>query len=163
MSSSRFGETVDIHIGRSKMLGGALIVVHAGAVVLLGVTTLPFWAQLLIAASVLVSVWHAFSRYVILRGADAITGLHCDGTNQWRVRFRAGHSAPATILPSSYVHPWLVVLNLRINKRGRCRSSILLRDNIDAQAFRRLRVRLLLAKADFTTARSAAISKPDAA
>jgi hypothetical protein len=44
--------------------------------------------------------------------------------------------------PSTYVHPWLVVLNFRLADRRRLRSLVLLPDTLDADSFRHLRLRL---------------------
>lgn len=162
MSSSRFAERVEFDIRPSRLLGGALIVLHAGAVALVAAVTLPFWAQLLLGAAVLTSLWQSIGRHVRLLHPNAITGLICDGAAQWWVRFRSGDTEPVTILPTSYLHSQLVVLNLRSTISGQVRSAILLGDNIDRTTFRRLRVRLLLAKADFRDARLARSSKAGA-
>ena len=49
----------------------------------------------------------------------------------------------ASLLPSSYVHTHLVVLNFLIQEGGR-RTAILLRDSLDSKTFRDLLVRMRL-------------------
>jgi hypothetical protein len=155
MSSSRFGEKVDVRIGPSRQLGAALLAVHIGAAVWVALVTAPLWFTLLVSAALVASGWHAVARYVLMLRSDAITGVRCDSSNQWSVRFRSAdiEPEPVTLLPTSYLHPQLVILNLRLTKNGRLRSVVLLRDNTDQDAFRRLRVRLLLAKAAFASSR----------
>lgn len=58
----------------------------------------------------------------------------------WLIR-EAGQECPAELLPSSFVTPWLAILNFRTT-RGRTLSVPLLMDCVDGDSFRRLRVRL---------------------
>ena len=53
-----------------------------------------------------------------------------------------GESLPAALHESTYVHPWLVVLNFRqADKRGLL-TFALAPDALDGETFRELRVRL---------------------
>ena len=53
---------------------------------------------------------------------------------------RDGHWSPATVLRSSFVLPWLVVLHLRLEGRRLMLPVVLLPDSMGNDDFRRLRV-----------------------
>ena len=163
MSSTRSGETLDFDIHPSRLLGGILIATHAGAVVCVMLAAVPLWLRLLIPVLVAVNLWYSLVRHATLRRPDAIIGLRCDCESRWFVRLRSGVAHPVTILPASYLHPRIVVLAMRFNANRRTRSAILLGDNVDPQVFRRLRVRLLLARAEFVPARVKPASRADTA
>lgn len=120
------------------MIAGAVVIGHAGALVLM--TTLPFtWWLPLVAFAVAVSLWRSWPLYVAHRPVPtyAVT-WHGDG--RWTWCDAGGEPVACRLLPPSFVHPMLVVLNLSC--RGKRRSVVLVPDNIDADLLRRLRVRL---------------------
>lgn len=53
---------------------------------------------------------------------------------------KSGMSYQVTVLPSSFVAPYLTVLNLQATETGRRFSLILLTDNTEPEGFRQLRV-----------------------
>ena len=61
--------------------------------------------------------------------------------DSWLVSFDGQESVKAELLSGCLVQPWLTVLQFRLPDRRR-KSLILLQDNMDKDAFRRLRVRL---------------------
>lgn len=86
---------------------------------------------------------HAYQRRVTLRSRHAIVGLnrHADGT--WLLHLADGATHQASLLPDSYLHPGLLVLNFRLGNDRR-RSVVLARDSADSTSLRRLRVALSL-------------------
>jgi toxin CptA len=59
--------------------------------------------------------------------------------NRWKIM--PTENIPAVLLPHSLVFPWLTILNFRLAS-GRRRSVMIFADAMDAETFRRLRVRL---------------------
>lgn len=163
MSSSASAATVDVAIRPSRTLAGVLAAAHGGAIVCVMITALPLWARLSLTVLVAAGLWHSLTRYVLQRRPDAITGLRCDGDGRWFVRWRTGVVEPVSLLPDSYLHPAVVVVNLRVEADRRRRAVILLADNVDPESFRRLRVCLKLGKRAFGTSPGARGSPTDAA
>lgn len=63
-----------------------------------------------------------------------------DSEGQWWLYDPDGGKHRADLLPGAYVHPWLVVLPLRVNLA--VHRLVLVTDNVDVAQLRRLRVRL---------------------
>lgn len=125
---------------------------HAGAVLLLIPLTLPIIVKLLFAAVIaaslyvflLQSAWLS-SNLSLLNYWPTFVDAVWDENDQWLLRDKRNQTHRAQLLPTSYVHARLVVINLRLQDiawYNRYRTIILLHDNIDSETFRRLRVRL---------------------
>ena len=76
------------------------------------------------------------------RAGAAIVAVHWEQDGVWSLTSRSGRAMHATLLPSTLVTPYLVVLNFRLAHFWQRRSVVLLSDNCDAVSLRRLRVRL---------------------
>lgn len=150
MSFAGFAAPLDIGIRPSRLLGVLLIAAHGGAIGSVAVTALPLWLRAAFVIATLASLHRGLFRYALLRDSRAIVGVRCDAGNRWLAQLRSGESIAMTLLPTSCVHPLAVVLNLRSDTG--IHSAILLRDNTDPDAFRRLRVRLLVARQEFAAA-----------
>ncbi len=74
--------------------------------------------------------------------AGNIATLVWKADGDWVIETVEGKSFDAQLQPSSYVHPWLVVLNFRLEKSRRLRSIVIFPDTLDVGVFRELRVRL---------------------
>ena len=61
---------------------------------------------------------------------------------QWLLEDAAHQSHIALLMPSSYLHARLLILNFKLVESGRRRTVILLPDSLDVQTLRRLRSRL---------------------
>jgi toxin CptA len=81
------------------------------------------------------SYWHHFLRL----SHHAVLGLNVtrDGL---KIETRRDGWIPAEILGSSFVSPWLTVLNLKLPHRRLATHVVLLPDMLGADEFRRLRV-----------------------
>ncbi|MGH8029792.1 MAG: protein YgfX [Arenimonas sp.] len=159
MSSPPFDATIDLAPRPSLRALAILFWLHT-AILALALVALPPGPPLaLLAAAVAVS-WFLTRRHPVFgHGRRALTRLtwHADGT--WTLHDAAGARFEGELQGSSLVHDWLLVLNFRLEGDGRppglesgprhsrkaLRTRALLGDEIDAQALRRLRVRLRLA------------------
>ncbi len=128
----------------SRILAIGLAVVHLGAIMVLLNLPLPGWGKALVAIAVLVDAAHVFRRYVLFQG-DAVTGVISFPDGRWMVTTRLRGECLGEPVGERLVQPWLTVLVFRLVD-GRRRSLILLPDNIDAENFRRLRVRLRISQ-----------------
>ncbi len=128
---------------RSTTLLIFVLAAHIGAVGMVALLPLEFGLQLLILLAVTVSLIQAFRTHLFCSSSAAIRSVEwsCDG--EWRLFTATGDELAAQLKASSYLQPWLVVLNFSTSRFGR-RSLILLPDAIDPELLRRLRVRLRL-------------------
>jgi hypothetical protein len=148
MSLSRFAEPLVIEIGRSRLLGGILVLGHAGAAAVGVFMPVPPVFRLILVVLLTLSLYYSLVRYALLSHPGAIVWLHLDAGNEWHVCQRDGNRYEVRPLSSSFIHPSLVILNLKIAGKMFPRSVILLPDAINATLLRRLRVRLILIAAD---------------
>lgn len=75
-------------------------------------------------------------------GVGAIDSMTWKEGTDWVIEFKNGYRYETQLLPSSFVSPWLVVLNFECTDEQPRRSVTLFRDALDDESFRRLRVRL---------------------
>ena len=81
-----------------------------------------------------------FGADCVATGHYARVGRGPDG--RWLLQDQRGEMCQARLLPSSYLHPKLVILNFSLERFPRRRSLVLCPDSLDAQTLRQLRVRL---------------------
>ncbi len=134
--------TVPIHLraGASRRLALGILLAHGGAAVITMTVALPGWVTLALGGALLMSLAWSWYWHVLHRG-DAVTEavLYTDGS--WLVTTAGRGTIPAVLASDSFAQPWLTVL-LFTFEDGRRRTLLLLPDNTEADAFRRLRVRL---------------------
>ncbi len=131
-----------LEIGRSRWLAGLLAAGHLTVFALLLTLALPPWAIALAALMLGASAAHATFLHAWQRLPRAITGLEIADDCGLMLRDAGGVWREAALLPSSFVTPYLTILNFRHPDERRARSVLLLPDNIRPDPFRRLRVLL---------------------
>lgn len=126
---------IDVH--PSRLLRRALIVLHGGAVLCLLALPWPPWLALS------AGLGAATAGYLHLRRLQRrrVTQLVCEQDSGWFLATTEGVCGAYHLLPDTYVHPRLTILNFAGPAR---RSVVLLPDSLDPAAFRRLRVLLKL-------------------
>lgn len=138
-----------LHIqpGVSRRLVAFLVVTHGlGAGVVLLMPGMPWWGRLLLLLGVGVSGWHYWRLHISRQHPAAVLETTFYGVDSWRVQTRSD-SQFAVLADSSFLQPWLCVLNLRMQS-GAMHSLILLPDNTPADVLRRLRVRVKFSATD---------------
>lgn len=133
---------VHILLGISRILAAVLAVAHAAALTVIFNVALPAWAKLFAASVIATSCVWSIAHAALLRTSRAIVELEVGEGGRASYRDRTGMWQRAQILGSSFVAPWLTVLNLRADGSGETRHAVILADNVDADAFRRMRVLL---------------------
>lgn len=145
MSSAGSGRSLSIEPRDSRVFAIAVVALHAGAFAL--TLTLPVQAGMIavLVLAVVVSCACTLAGPVYRRLPSSILALEWQRDGRWRAQRRDGDEESLQLLPDSYVHPRLVVLNFRRAGRSRRRRSVvLLPDSADRDTLRRLRVRLRL-------------------
>lgn len=92
-------------------------------------------AALAVLASLAYGGWHHFLR----RSHHAVVGLKILREGM-KVETRSGSWTTANILATSFVSPWLTVLNLKLPQQRLPTHVVLLPDMLSRDEFRRLRV-----------------------
>jgi len=142
MSSSAFSSTLDLSLRASPGATLRLLVLHAGAIVLTLLADPPRWAGLSLAALFALS-WSWLRRHPAFgHGPRALIRLIAHAEGGWTVVNAKGEHDDAELEGSSTVQSWLTVLNFRL-KRGGVRTRVLIGDEAEPEALRRLRARLL--------------------
>lgn len=140
---NRHPTTMTIRPGFSRRLALALVTVHAGGCALLPVMPLPGTLSLLLLSLLAGSLAHYWRRDLLRQGRRAVTELHWDGAEEWTLFGPDGQPQTAHLLGSSYLQPWVVILNFSTGGRiGR--TVLLLEDNVEPGQLRRLAARLRL-------------------
>jgi hypothetical protein len=142
MSSSGFSTSLDLGLRPSVRAVVVLSLLHMGAVGLMVLAGLPKWAGLAMALLFLAS-WLTLRRHPVFGyGPKALHHLILHAEGGWTVESARGGREDAELLGSSVLQSWIIVLNFRL-KSGERRSRAVVGDELDAEALRRLRARLL--------------------
>ena len=145
MSSTKYAQPLRLHPKPSRILISLLSAGHLGAVLVLIPLDLPLLVKLLIAAVLAVSLWVALRKQPGSVAEGGVRSLIWQADGQWLLETADGEQWPATLHQSTYVHPWMVVLNFRQEGKPGLLSVVLAPDSLDAETFRELRVRLKVA------------------
>lgn len=132
-----FHGTVILDLSPSRLLRRAMWLAH-GAVFCTLLLAHPFtWQRNVLLLALAVHLWMA------LRAAREapIARLELDARARWHVSFCDGRGLAAELESAPWVSPFFTTVNLRCAD-GLRRQVVLLPDMVDADGFRRLRVRL---------------------
>jgi Membrane-bound toxin component of toxin-antitoxin system len=141
--SRTYATPLRLEPGVSRRLGGFLMLSHGAALAVLPFCGLPPLPVAAIALGVVLSWLRTRRREVLRRDPDAIHALVWEEGNRVRLTLRSGQETGATLRPFVYMQPRLVILHFRRDD-GHAARLVLLPDMLDADSFRRLRVRLLI-------------------
>lgn len=143
MSSTVSVIPLALEIKPSRLLAIYVLCVYATAVLVVLMLPVPLWMMCGGLLILLLSGMLTHRRRVSLRGRNSIVGLNRNADGTWQLRLTDTSTHQARLLPDSYLHPELLVLNFRLGNRRR-RSVVLVRDSTDSTSLRRLRVALAL-------------------
>ena len=150
MSSTVSVTPTTVEIRPSRWLACYVLSVYAAACLVIIILPVSPWVVGAALSVLLLSNVANYRTRVSLRSRRAVVMLnrHTDGT--WQLCQTSGVSCQARLLPDSYLHPELLVLNFRLDN-GKRRSVVLMRDSADATCLRRLRVELAFGARTSTT------------
>jgi len=117
---------------------------HGGTLAVLVMLPLHYGLVAVLTFLVVVHAVYTIRRHALLRDAQSVTRVGWDAQDQWTLTRRDGTTCSARLLPGSYLHPLLTVLNFKVTRWRRV-SVVILPTRVDAEGFRQLRVRLMLA------------------
>ncbi len=146
MSSTGYATPLNLELRPSWRLSAFLVISHTGALTALLMTSLPWWAVIGISVITAVSLVRLLARFALLTDPRAIEQLEWPAGNEWRLYRHDSTVETGVLVPGAYLHPWLVVLAFRVGRWRR--HVVILPDMLDAETFRRLRVRLRLTSPD---------------
>ena len=141
--SRKYATPLRLEPGVSPRLGMFLALTHGAALAVLPFCGLPPLPCFALALGVALSYLRSRRREVQRRDPDSIQALVWEDGNRWRLTLRSGDETDASLRPFVFLQPWLVILHFRRDD-GRAARLVLLPDMLDADSFRRLRVRLLI-------------------
>ncbi len=124
----------------SRRLAALLIAAHGAALAVLPLLALPFWAALVLALLLVLSLLHLVRRDAWLTLPSSCIGLTQEDDGRILLLRRDGSRVPCRILRDSVVTPSLTVLNVRPEGAYLARGAVILSDRMEKEPFRRLRV-----------------------
>jgi membrane-bound toxin of toxin-antitoxin system len=142
MSNAREAPALRIELCASRQLTILLSAGHIGAFAIgamLAVSTPGFG---LLCIAVVLGGYRSIVRHALLRSSRSIVALVFDGERSCALRTRAGHWIYGEISASSYVAPWLIVLQVALERRRLATRIVLCADSMLPESHRRLRARL---------------------
>jgi toxin CptA len=131
---------LEIRLAPSRQLAGLLVGSHVLAGTGLLASRLP--AARAAAALLVLALSLAFSlrRHAWLASARSLVLLDLSDALEVEAVDRSGRSRDGTVLGTTFVAPWLIVINLKL-ERSRCpRAVVILPDATDRESFRAARV-----------------------
>ncbi len=142
MSSEKSVSPLTLSPEPSRILKSILLITHLGGAALLWPLDLSWTAKLVLWLMLTVSLVASWPR----RGGNGVRRLVWQADDDWLLQMPDGSEVDARLLPGSYCHPWLVVLNFQIADSRRRRSVVLFADALAPDMRRRLRARLGLSR-----------------
>ena len=152
MSQNKYASPLRIEIHSSLILVIFVSAIHAGAIAMLAVSETSWLIKLALTLVVLGSLLFFLgahrraARFGFLKKLfPQIRNIVWGNDDRWILITEDGEELRAQLLTSSFVHPQLTTVNLKLAAMpwyNRYRSFVFMRDNLDAETFRRLRVRL---------------------
>lgn len=140
--SERFDNTLIFNIKNSRSLAWTLLVVHAGAAGIVLWIPLAAWLQLLALACLAASFHRVFTLHARRTAARAVHSVELEGDGDWTLRLKNMQDWGPCRLRARFVHPWLVVVQLRCPSSRLPLSLVIAADAVERDTFRRLRARL---------------------
>ncbi len=128
---------IPISLKPSISLAAILATAHLGAIFL--VFVLPISVRLPLVMLLAFSMAYSILRYAFIRLPDSIVSLKLE-EKSCMFSMRGGSEKSCVFHGSSYVSPYLTVLNLKEEGKRLMKSVVILPDAIDREEFRQLRV-----------------------
>lgn len=126
----------------SVRLAVILGLAHFAAIGMLWPLALPTAVKLMGTTVLAISLLFYLQRYALLRSPRSVVALELSDEMSCALETQHGEHITCTLLGSSFVAPYLTVLNLKPSAGFFTRSVVILADSIDAEQFRQLRVLL---------------------
>src|SRR5258708_301096 len=130
-----------ISLRPSWILAAVLAGAHGGAIAVIVIVDMTLWLELIAIAALIVNLVAALRRTALLLAPDSVVAIEIGSDDTLSIQTRRGSRIDGCeVLGSTYVAAFLAIINLREPETRAIRHVVLLRDSIDAEDFRRLRV-----------------------
>jgi hypothetical protein len=139
-SSAKSAAPLHLVLERSRILYGAMVVLHGLAGIAALANPWPLWSQAGLLSAVGLSLYLTLRDHVF---DPAVRGLFLNPDGHWEVLRRNG-PVTATLAGSTVAVSWIVILHL-VTETGIVAIPIV-RDSVDPESFRRLRVYLRVSR-----------------
>jgi toxin CptA len=141
-SSAKFAVPFRIPLKTSFILNGALLFMYLGAFYWLWAFDLSLLIKLALMVALLLGLIVHSRQYLFKNSSRAVTNLIWQDKELWHLDTATGERIKARLLGSSFVNPWLIVLNFKPEQGGRMLPVVILPDGVDSTTFRRLSAKL---------------------
>ncbi len=131
---------LSIHPKPSYWLAMILGSVHCAAIGLISLLPAVVDIKVMLVAMLIISLIYSLSKDALLISQDAIKVLVLSDEMPCQLMMRSGESISCSILEDSFVAPYLTVVCLKPEGKFFPRSLVMLKDSLDAEEFRKLRV-----------------------
>jgi toxin CptA len=139
-----------IRLKPSARLGAMLGLAHLAAIAMLWPLVLPLTVKFLATAALIASLIFYWKRYVSLNASPSVTGFELSEDMACVMETHGGERIHTVLLGSSFVAPYLTVLNWKFRpcslgaswRHFSASSVVIMPDGIDAEEFRQLRILL---------------------
>ena len=129
-----------IGLRSSRLLAAILALAHGAAIAAVSVLDIPFAVKAVAAAGLAVNWLILVRKQAWLQTPDAATAIEISSDNMLSVQTRDGAWSECEVLGTTYVTPYLTVLNLRPADGRAVRRIVILPDSAHPEDFRKLRV-----------------------
>jgi len=142
--SQKSDNNLIININVSYILAGILLFVDLGGILLITLTPLVWAFRVGIWALLVWSLYRSLRVHAWRNVPSAIRALEIDNEGMAAVYFAGDTGWRSARITAWFVHPWLTLLSLRVEGRKMPANLAIAVDAVEAEPFRRLRVRLKL-------------------
>lgn len=133
---------LSVSLKASRILAVLLAAMHALGIGLLWSLPLTLWLKAFFTAALLASLAFYLGRDAWRSFSWSVVAVSLDSECKCGIRTEKGEWLEAKLLASSFVSPYLTVLNVRPHRSRWAQHVIILPDAIDPERFRQLRVLL---------------------
>ncbi len=141
-SSAKFAVPFRIALRTSVLLNGALLVMYLGGFYWLWLFDLPLFVKVVVAAGMLAGLVLHLRRHLFRSCRRAVAHLVWKEGEEWLLETCKGEVVMAKLLNTSFVSPWLILLNFKPSTGGWTWPVLIMPDNVDSTSFRRLCAKL---------------------
>jgi hypothetical protein len=142
--SQKSDNNLILNINASYFLAGILLFVYLGGILLIALIPLVWTVRVAIWALLGWSLYRSLRVHAWRNVPSAIRAIEMDSEGVAAVRFAGDTGWRSARITAWFVHPWLTLLSLRVEARKMPVNLAIAADAVEAEPFRRWRVRLKL-------------------
>ncbi|TCV90214.1 protein YgfX [Sulfurirhabdus autotrophica] len=133
---------LNINLKQSRILALMLLFMHSFCILLVWLMPLPFWVKLTGSLILIVSAAFYLQRDALLTFPQSIVALQVDSDCRSEIQSKQGDRITAELMGTSFVAPYLTVLNFKTAEKRFAQHVVIFPDAINREDFRQLRVLL---------------------